>query len=535
MPATRSASALLANGIHLVGALVQVPPPARHPQPRRGGAERAADRRPRRPAASIPTTAPPCVEAVDGLALASQNHWPSLGFDRRRRQRPALAAVRGRLLLQDLHVAALASGTGSTSRRSARRRASAARRPRPIPTATPPPRPLRRAGGRRRAGGTRRGAGGVRERRARDPRRRAGGDRRRAAARRDVDDRRQGGAGTGSPRRSPSSARGATSRCCRAPPRSATTITTTSGSLERVTDHLSAPHADLPRERLWQVRAREVVLATGAHERPLVFADNDRPGIMLAESLRAYVNRYGVRARPARRDRDQRRLGLHGGRRPARRQASRSRSSTCAPRRMRAGDATRFARRLRGPGRPHRRLARGGASASPAWSSRRSARRPRRPRRTLPRATASACRGGWTPAVHLFSQSRGKLALRRRHSMPSCPAPRCRPSARPAPRRGTYDLADLPRGGLGRRRRRGGAARARAASRRARRASGFQPAARPAGIRRIAPGCAPSSTSRTTSPPRTSGSPSARASSRSSTSSATPRPAWRPTRARPRT
>ena len=66
------------------------------------------------------------------------------------------------------------------------------------------------------------------------------------------------------------------------------------GLVQRLTDHLPQPHPDLPRERLWQVRAGEVVLATGAHERPLVFAGNDRPGIMLAESLRAYVNRYGV-------------------------------------------------------------------------------------------------------------------------------------------------------------------------------------------------------------------------------------------------
>ena len=42
------------------------------------------------------------------------------------------------------------------------------------------------------------------------------------------------------------------------------------------------------------MRAGEVVLATGAHERPLVFAGNDRPGIMLAESLRVFANRYGV-------------------------------------------------------------------------------------------------------------------------------------------------------------------------------------------------------------------------------------------------
>ncbi len=63
---------------------------------------------------------------------------------------------------------------------------------------------------------------------------------------------------------------------------------------ERVTDHLRQTFDRLPRERLWQVRAKRVVLATGSHERPLVFADNDRPGIMLAESVRVFVNRYGV-------------------------------------------------------------------------------------------------------------------------------------------------------------------------------------------------------------------------------------------------
>jgi len=64
---------------------------------------------------------------------------------------------------------------------------------------------------------------------------------------------------------------------------------------ERVTDHLPSPDADLPRERLWQVRAREVVLATGAIERPLVFPENDRPGVMLADAARTYLNRYGVK------------------------------------------------------------------------------------------------------------------------------------------------------------------------------------------------------------------------------------------------
>ena len=67
------------------------------------------------------------------------------------------------------------------------------------------------------------------------------------------------------------------------------------GLAERLTDHLATPPATSPRERLWQVRAREVVLATGAIERPLLFPGNDRPGVMLASAARTYLNRYGVR------------------------------------------------------------------------------------------------------------------------------------------------------------------------------------------------------------------------------------------------
>src|SRR5262249_45428478 len=64
--------------------------------------------------------------------------------------------------------------------------------------------------------------------------------------------------------------------------------------LERVGDHLATRPAGMPRQRLWRVRAKQVVLATGAIERPLVFADNDRPGIMLASAVATYINRYGV-------------------------------------------------------------------------------------------------------------------------------------------------------------------------------------------------------------------------------------------------
>ena len=73
-------------------------------------------------------------------------------------------------------------------------------------------------------------------------------------------------------------------------------------AVERVTDHLGldAP-AQLPRQRLWRIRAAQVVLATGALERPLVFANNDRPGVMLAAAARAYVNSFRRPSRPARR------------------------------------------------------------------------------------------------------------------------------------------------------------------------------------------------------------------------------------------
>ena len=65
--------------------------------------------------------------------------------------------------------------------------------------------------------------------------------------------------------------------------------------LERVTDHIGGdPDGKMPRQRFWQVRAKQVILATGAIERPLAFRDNDRPGIMLAGAVRTYVNRYAV-------------------------------------------------------------------------------------------------------------------------------------------------------------------------------------------------------------------------------------------------
>ena len=64
--------------------------------------------------------------------------------------------------------------------------------------------------------------------------------------------------------------------------------------LERLTDHLGPVDGVTPRQRIWRIRAGRVVLATGAIERPLVFPNNDRPGVMLASAASTYVNRYGV-------------------------------------------------------------------------------------------------------------------------------------------------------------------------------------------------------------------------------------------------
>jgi sarcosine oxidase subunit alpha len=181
------------------------------------------------------------------------------------------------------------------------------------------------------------------------------------------------------------------------------------GLVERVTDHLARPHRDLPRERLWQVRATEVVLATGAHERPLVFADNDRPGIMLAESLRAFVNRYGVT--PGRRAV----IATSG--------ASAYTAATdleaagiavtvvdlrpeddCAPQAavLRAAGCEVLSGHTVIGSLGRKRVS--GIVAAPVASGAVG------PRLTLA-CDCVGLSGGWTPAVHLFSQSRGKLSF----------------------------------------------------------------------------------------------------------------------------
>jgi sarcosine oxidase subunit alpha len=282
---------------------------------------------------------------------------------------------------------------------------------------------------------------------------------------------------------------------------------------QRVTDHLENPPANLPRERLWQVRAKEVVLATGSHERPLVFADNDRPGIMLAESVRAFINRYAVA--PGRRivfatsgasayqaAADAADAGIAVTLVDIRREAD------CGPElTMLRGRGVEILTGHTVIGSTGRRRVTGlivaplGRDGSIG------------PRRTLD-CDCVGMSGGWTPAVHLFSQSRGKLRFDERWT-PSCLASARRRSARSARRAAPMTSRPASRKAMppgmpslgppppiaGWRRR------------------PASPASSPSACCRPTPApdaFAPSSISRTTSPPRPSAWLSARASSRSS-------------------
>ena len=266
------------------------------------------------------------------------------------------------------------------------------------------------------------------------------------------------------------------------------------------------------RERLWHVRARDVVLATGAHERPIVFADNDRPGIMLAGAARTYVNRYGVvpgaRAVVFTTERQRVRAAgeLAGGR--GRRRSRRS----C----RRARTATRWSARHDGA-----------TSAGRTGVARSRVRR----RRATVECDLLLVSGGWNPAVHLFSQAQGTLrwdaAL---GGFVPDRVPRRGTRSR-APRRDAPTTRRAVADGRGAGRRRGAAtARRRGPARRrapADRRVGGRAAGRPTTGDAVT-----SSTSSATPPSPTSGAPPAPGCARPSTSSATRRSAPRTTRAR---
>tara|TARA_Y100000741_G_scaffold186659_1_gene141955 strand:- start:2160 stop:5156 length:2997 start_codon:yes stop_codon:yes gene_type:complete len=64
--------------------------------------------------------------------------------------------------------------------------------------------------------------------------------------------------------------------------------------VERTKDHIENPFKYTPRQKLWYIRSKEVIISTGSIERPLVFGNNDRPGIMLASAAKEYMKVYGV-------------------------------------------------------------------------------------------------------------------------------------------------------------------------------------------------------------------------------------------------
>jgi sarcosine oxidase subunit alpha len=210
------------------------------------------------------------------------------------------------------------------------------------------------------------------------------------------------------------------------------------GLVERVTDHLADPDPRLPRERLWQVRAREVIIATGAIERPLVFPENDRPGIMLADAARVYANRYGVRpgtravVMTADDSAYSAALDLH--------QAGVAIAAICDLRPAPSGQEVAAAIDARIPVWPSTSIAgthgRLRVRAAEIGAVERNGRVRGREKLDCDLLLMS---GGWTPSVHLFSQSRGKLrfdealtayvpdvAAQRQRSVGAC--------------RGTYDL-----------------------------------------------------------------------------------------------
>jgi len=178
------------------------------------------------------------------------------------------------------------------------------------------------------------------------------------------------------------------------------------GLVERVSDHLAAPGRDLPRERLWQIRAKKVVLATGAIERHMVFADNDRPGIMLASAARTYLNHYGVAVG--------RNVGIYTANDSAYaaaldlKKAGVNVAAIVDLRDNPSGELVDQARAANIEIHDGRAVVRVGGKLR--VNSMTVQKRTGGGERTLP-IDALLMSAGWTPSVHLFSQSRGKVAF----------------------------------------------------------------------------------------------------------------------------
>ncbi|MFL5257743.1 MAG: sarcosine oxidase subunit alpha family protein [Rhodopila sp.] len=174
------------------------------------------------------------------------------------------------------------------------------------------------------------------------------------------------------------------------------------GLSERLTDHLAKPDPRMPRERLWHIRAGRVILATGAIERPLVFPGNDRPGVILAGAALTYLNRYGVRVG--------RRVVIATADDSAYRVAADLHAkgmTIAAVVDQRAAPDSPLVEAVRAVGIP----VHVGASIGRTDGRRRvHAVRLANSKTVIP-CDAVLMSGGWTPSVHLFSQSRRPLAF----------------------------------------------------------------------------------------------------------------------------
>ncbi|WP_274627743.1 sarcosine oxidase subunit alpha [Arvimicrobium flavum] len=178
------------------------------------------------------------------------------------------------------------------------------------------------------------------------------------------------------------------------------------GLVERVTDHLASPGGEQPRERLWQVRAKRVILATGAIERHMVFADNDRPGVMLASAARTYLNHYGVAVG--------RNVGVYTANDSAYaaavdlRKAGVNIAAIVDLRDSPSGPIVDEARAIGIEINPGRAVVKAGGKLR--VSSMTVQPKNGGAQRNIP-VDAILVSAGWTPSVHLFSQSRGKVAF----------------------------------------------------------------------------------------------------------------------------
>ena len=63
---------------------------------------------------------------------------------------------------------------------------------------------------------------------------------------------------------------------------------------ERISDHLPETKKHHPKQKLWYIRAKEVLISSGSIERPIVFGNNDTPGVMLSSAAKEYLKVYGV-------------------------------------------------------------------------------------------------------------------------------------------------------------------------------------------------------------------------------------------------